>query len=244
MLIHTEGIILHKTPYSDHSLILKIYTEKYGTHSFIVKNALSKSHKNRFLSQATLFLVEVVYNPTAKTQLYYPKEITPLHVNTLIPYDMARSSLLIFYNELLYKILYDAGEDAKLFSFLKDSILQLDDKQEQLKDIHIRFMIKLMHLLGFAPEAQWETNRPYFSLENACFTKKWLPDNPNYMSKAASHYFYQLLQAAETDFITTPEAQKPLRLELLHHLINFFQMHNEHLKNIASLDILIELFKE
>ncbi|MDR1345668.1 MAG: recombination protein O N-terminal domain-containing protein, partial [Bacteroidales bacterium] len=46
MLVCTEGIILHKTKYSDHSLIVQIYTEKFGTQSFIIKNALSKANKN------------------------------------------------------------------------------------------------------------------------------------------------------------------------------------------------------
>ena len=45
MFYSTKGIVLHKTKYSDSSLIVKIYTEAFGTLSFIVKNAYSKKAK-------------------------------------------------------------------------------------------------------------------------------------------------------------------------------------------------------
>ena len=240
MLVCTEGIILHKTKYSDHSLIVKIYTEKFGTQNFIIKNALSKTNKNSVAKQANLALVEINYNKSEQAHLHYIKELTPLHINTVIPYDMARNAILIFYNELLYKLLYDAGEDVVLFSFLKKELLQLDNPTARVKDMHLCFLVSLMQLLGFSPVENYGNRTPYFSVEAAAFLSYYL-DTPCFLSKPCSEYFYKLLIASKSDYQQPIEAPKPIRMELLHGLLYYFEQHNEQLSKMESVGILGEI---
>jgi DNA repair protein RecO (recombination protein O) len=242
MLVCTEGIILHKTKYSDHSLIVKIYTEKFGTQDFIIKNALSKANKNSVAKWANLALAEINYNKGGQTHLHYIKELTPLHINTVVPYDMARNAILIFYNELLYKLLYDAGEDALLFSFLKKSLLQLDTPTARVKDMHLCFLVSLMQLLGFSPVENYSKRTPYFSIEAAAFLPYAL-DNPYFFSKPCSEYFYKLLTNSKSGYLAPIEALKPLRMELLHGLLCYFEQHNEQLSKMESVAILSEILE-
>jgi len=240
MLVCTEGIILHKTKYSDHSLIVKIYTDKFGTQDFLIRNAFTKSNKNSVAKCSILTLVEINYNKNDHVNLHYIKELTPLHINKIIPYDMARNAILFFYNELLYKLLYDAGEDYRLFSFLKKSLLQLDDDTVRVKDIHLCFLVSLMHLLGFSPVENYSENTPYFSVEAAAFLP-YTSDNSCFLSKSCSEYFYKLLISSKSDYLHPIETHKSIRMELLNGLLYYLAQHNEQLSKIESVGILSEI---
>ena len=44
----TNGICLHHYKYSESSVIVKIFTEKFGLKSYIIKGVRSKKSKNSF----------------------------------------------------------------------------------------------------------------------------------------------------------------------------------------------------
>jgi recombinational DNA repair protein (RecF pathway) len=45
MLISTHGIVFHTTRYADSGAVVKIYTEKFGLQSFLVKGLYSRKSK-------------------------------------------------------------------------------------------------------------------------------------------------------------------------------------------------------
>jgi DNA repair protein RecO (recombination protein O) len=62
MFVTTKGILLHKTKYSDTSIIVKIFTEHFGTQSFIIKNAFSKKSKINYSFFTSLALLEITFD--------------------------------------------------------------------------------------------------------------------------------------------------------------------------------------
>lgn len=235
MLVATKGIVLHKTKYSDQSLIVKIFTEQLGTQSFIIKNAFNKKNKLNQAYFSPLALLEVVFDHKNTQQIHFLKEIHHYANFEYIPFDLVRNSLLIFYNELLYKLLFDVGEDAELFCFMERKILELDNPDVVLTDVHIRFLIDLSKQMGFCPVNNYSEACCFFSLQECHFAKIYFP-NDFYLSKEASTYLYDILSCE-----SKPYPAKSIRNELLNGLISYFIIHNEQIKKIESIAILADV---
>ena len=56
----TRGIILHTIKYSESSVIAKIYTEKFGLLSFLVKGVRASKSKNKASMMQPLTLLDMV----------------------------------------------------------------------------------------------------------------------------------------------------------------------------------------
>ena len=238
MLVATKGIVLHTTKYADHSLIINIFTEELGTRTFMVKNAFSKKNKVNYSYFSPLALLELHFN-RQKSDIHFLKEVSFHRHYSLISLDPVRQSLLFFYNELLYKLLFQYGEDKTLFHFIQESLLELDSETGNFSDIHLRFMVKLSHHLGFFPEQNHSDKNAHFNLLESAF-QPYFFDNGDFLSKEASLYLSQLMQCVHSDE-PVPLPHKIIRNELLHLLVKYFELHHEGIRKIESIDILTQL---
>lgn len=238
MIVCTKGIVLHRTKYSDNSLIVKVFTEKFGTQSFMIKSAFSKKSKVNYTQFAPLSLVELNFNSRKTGQLQYIKEITFYYHFITIPFDIVKNSILIFYSELIYKALYSYGEDKRLYRYIEESIIALDKHPRVPADIHLRFLVELCEFLGFAPHANFTEKECHFCIQDASFTS-WYSDNGDFLSVEASRYLNYILQSSEKETSTLPSKQ--IRNELLHALVKYLEIHNEGIKKIESIEILAQI---
>ena len=239
MYISTKAILLHKTKYGDNSLIIKLFTEKAGTQSFIIKNAFSKKSKLHYTLFSPLALLEITYNQRRSGEIQFLKEVRIAHHFTQIPFDIVRNSILLFFNEILYKLLFQYGEDRVLYQFMEDSILEIDKQDITLSDIPIKFLVSLSCLAGFAPQRNYTNTDCYFSIQNACFVDSLLHAGDS-LSQKASLYLFQILSHLDIPQAVAP-APKTVRTELLKGLIKYFEIHNEGVKRIESLEILTQI---
>ncbi|MCQ2284393.1 MAG: DNA repair protein RecO [Bacteroidales bacterium] len=229
MNITTSGIVLHSTKYADTSLIVKIYTEMHGTQSFIIKGAFSKKSRIRASLFSPLALVSVTYDDHFENTLKFIKDISRKSDANL--FDPAKSAILLFYNEVIYKLLFDAGPDPILFHFLETEIERIEWQDTNLIDLPIRFLIQLSIILGFFPENNYSEKECYFSIE-ACRFQQFYIDENNEMDKEESLYFSKLLNGEEV------MAPRSTRNKLLHMLIEYYKRHNEQIREIESAEIL------
>lgn len=232
MLIETQGIVLRCLKFSDHSLIVKIYTEMRGTVTFIVKNAYNRKSALRASLFSPLALLELTYHEHPNRDLNYIKVLSRLDSPCNLPFDPAVNALFMFYNELLYKLLGDAGQDPVLFHFLKHELLRITDGQTGLTDLPLRFLIRLSVILGFSPENNYSEEDCYFSLSESRF-QSFFTDDRNDVPQKESLYLSRLLRDAPPDSI-----ERETRNRLLHYLIEYYKLHNEQIKSVESLDIL------
>jgi len=240
MYISTKAILLHKTKYGDNSLIIKLFTEKAGTQSFIIKNAFSKKSKLHYTLFSPLALLEITYSQHKSGEIHYLKEARIARHFTQIPFDIARNTILLFYNEILYKLLFQYGEDSILYQFIEDSIVETNTQDVTLSDVHIKFLVALSCFSGFAPQPDYTSHRCYFSIQNACFLDTYIQFDS--LSRNASFYLFQILSHLETPQTVAP-ASKSTRTELLNGLVKYFEIRNEGIKKIKSLEILAQIFQ-
>ncbi|MDR3046322.1 MAG: DNA repair protein RecO [Bacteroidales bacterium] len=234
----TDGIVLHRTKYADNSLIVKIYTKTAGTQSFIIKNAFSKKSKLSYPLFAPLTILNLTFNFRKNQQLLFIKEAHRLHQWQNIPFDVVKNCLSVFYNEVMYKLLYYYGEDEILFNFLLESLLELDSPNTINSDIHLFFLLNLSKFVGISPENNYSKTNCIFSLENGRFV------NPNeisvyFLKEDVSHLLNQYLLVLHTKTHIT--ALSVLKKELLLGLIQYFNIHNHNICKESSLDILTQL---
>lgn len=231
MIVSTPGIVMHATKYGDTSLIVKIFTQQQGNQSFIIKNAFRKN--NRFAASYFFPLAEmdISYDDHSRSSLKYLKDIAPRRPSTLY-YDPVKSSILLFYNEILYKLLMDAGEDEVLFRFLQEEIAKVHDAKDNMAELPLRFLLRLSMVMGYYPEDNFSGENPFFSLQE-CLFQPFFVEGAGILSEQQSRYLHQLLNQEEP-----VQVSRGVRTALLKSLVAYFQIHNEQIRKIDSLEIL------
>ena len=238
MHIRTRAIVLNKTKYSDSSLIVRIFTREAGVQSFFLKGAFSKKNKGRLALLENLSMVELTFDDR-HDGIKYLNDIALYRPYTLIPFDMVRRTLFIFYNEILYKTLTDYSTDPELFDFVEEALLELDREETMLTDVHLHFLVNFSKILGFFPKDNFSEKNCHFFIEESAFVHDYF-DYPDYLSREASAYLSDLMHEKEIGELPP----KVVRNELLYGLIRYFEKHNEQIHRIESVQILASLLSK
>ena len=238
MFVSSKAFVLHKTKYADSGIVVKFFTEKYGTQTFIVKNAFSAKNRHLMPLLSPLSMVELQFDDRKLNQLMYLKELTCYRQYQNIPYDIIKSSLMMFYGELLYRLLYEYGEDSQLYAFIEQRMCQLDEVEKVRPDTHIDFMLQMSRILGFAPVSNFDNDHQIFSIPQSAFVHNWVDEEQN-LSPTASKVLFAMMNDAVPQV-----APKAIRNELLQGMLRYYKHHNEHIGKIESVSILADILKE
>jgi len=236
MIVSTLGIVLKTLKYSDNSLIVKIFTKKSGVISFLIKNAFSRKSKQPVSFFAPLTILDIIYNETYTEKLTFLKEVTIAHPFHAIHNDFLKSCILLFYQELLMKLLSQANApDEPLFDYIQEHLLKLEIIRVLPSDFHIIFIVQLVQQLGYKPELNFSLQTPYFSIEDSGFVSCFI-ETPLFLSKEASYYLFTILKNQNQ---TIPD--KKTRTELLNGMILYLMKYHRHIKKIESVEVLSEV---
>jgi DNA repair protein RecO (recombination protein O) len=236
----TKGIVLHQVKYAESSIIVKIYTELFGLKSFIFKGVRKKKSSLKANIFQPLSIVELVLNHKENASIQYVKEIQSVYHFNSIPYDVKKSSIVLFLNELLYKTIREEEANQQLFDFLHQSLLVLDEAKENYSNFHLHFALHLTSYLGFEPTDNYSEENCYFHLSEGLFKNKFL-DDTYHIKKPVSEMIFKL---ASKDFDSgiPMELSQAMRQELLKTLISYYQIHQPSLKEIKAHQVLEEVF--
>lgn len=170
MILNTRGIVLHQIKYSETSLICKIYTEKAGLQTFIIPGARRKNAPVKASQLQHLNLVDLVTDQRPNREMHYLKSVKVTFPFKSIPFDIIKSSIAVFINEVLLKVVKEEEANPSLFEFLFQCICLLDTEEDQLSTFHHVFLLKLSQYLGFYPQNNFSDFNPNFHMEEGAFT--------------------------------------------------------------------------
>lgn len=234
MLVKTRGIVLNHIKYRESSIIAKVYTEQLGVQSYIINSVRKKGSGSRIALFQPFSLLEMVVYTSPKGGLTRISEYKISYPFVSIPFDIRKSSMLLFLSEMVTRTVKEEEENTPLFNFLYEAIIVFDEQQGHFENFHLLFLLQLSKYLGFGPGTGAEI------VEQVAFsanTQAQTAAPPVLALQAHEIYFDQLLGLF-------PEVQIPngkVRRELLSILIRYYQLHVDRLGEIKSLAILSEV---
>jgi DNA repair protein RecO (recombination protein O) len=223
MLHSTRGIVLHTVKYSETSLIARIYTELFGLQSYMVKGIRSNKSKIRTGLFQPLGLNDLVVYHKEKTTLHTIKEIQSASPYKSIPFDIKKSSVALFMDELIYKSIREEEKNQELFDFLWNSCLHLDSTSDPVSIFHLWFAVHLTAFLGFQPELNHSAVNRWFNLQDGIFQTS-IPAHPEFMDETESRIFSELLMLTP-EKVGSLNFPRDVRNSLLDKILVFYVIH-------------------
>ena len=219
MLHKTRGIVFRFTRYGDTSIIVNIFTQAFGLQSYIVNGVRSKSARNAISLYQPLTLLDLVVYHKENANIMRIKEIRCLHAYQSIHQDIRKTTIAMFLNELMNKVVKDLSNTDSLFDFLMESFVTLDEL-DAVENFHLLFLIQLSRHLGFGPHATAEVLEGF---------------------RISDEDDAALNTLLTCDYRRMPVMPYAVRKNLLEVLLNFYRRHVENLGEIRSVDVLKEI---
>ena len=236
MLYSTRGIVLHQIKYSENSIIAKIYTEQLGLQSYMIKGARGKKSSIKANMIQPMALLDMIVYKREKNTLQTIKELRNTHPQSSIAFDIHKSSIALFINEILNKCIREEEPNGSLFAFIHNAIHILDLKTGNYANFHLLFLIKLSKYLGFEPQDNYTNENNLFDLREGLF-KNCPPAHHHFMPYPLSEHMHYLISLS-FDRIHELKINTQERRILLQKLIEYYELHITRLSDIKSHQIL------
>lgn len=221
MLYKTRGIVFRFTKYGDTSIIVNIFTHVFGLQTYLVNGVRSKSGRGSISLYQPLTLLDMVVYHRENANILRIKEVKCLHSYQHIHQDIRKTTIALFLNEVINKVIKDQSNAESLFDFLMRSFISLD-QLEAVENFHLQFLIQLSRHLGFGAHETREV------LEG----EQSVPETT------------RALQTLLTcGYEAPPELSYEIRRSLLESLLAFYHRHVESLGEIRSVDVLKEVLR-
>lgn len=239
MLYKTRGIVLKTTLYSESSVIVQIFTEKFGIQSYMINGVKKPRAKISMNMLQPLHLVEMVVYHKTNTSIQRLNELRPSPVFRSIPYDIIKSTMVIFLNEVLYKSIRQQMADEHLFEFIYSAVCWFDECSEVNVNFHLTFLLKLSRFLGFAPSIVAKNDDLYFDLQEGAF-KSRLPVHPHFLKKKEAELFISMYTFPFEKIYEIKADNKTRRL-ILDKILTYYTLHTASFGEIRSHQVLEEV---
>lgn len=239
MLHKTRGIVFKTTDYGESSVVVQVLTEKFGLQSYMINGAKKPKAKIPRNMLQPLHLLDMVVYHKSTGSVQRIKELKNLPVLQSIPYDVIKSSLVLFLNEVLYKAVKTQSEDGHLFDFVFSAIEWLDHQSEGLANFHLLFLTQLTRYLGFYPDRSQAPGSDYFDLRNGIFCR-YKPGGVLYLSPPHTQNFVKVLQCSFENSARLKLSNDERRF-LLQKLLEYYALHIESFGSVRSHEVLEEV---
>jgi len=239
VLHKTRGIVFKTTDYSESSVVVQVFTEKFGLQAYLINGVKKPRAKISRNMLQPLHLLDMVVYHKANGNIQRVAELKNAPVLKTIPYEIVKSSLVMFLNEVLYKAVRQESADENLFNFIFYSIEWLDHQELGLANFHLLFLVQLSRYLGFHPERNEAESAAYFDLKDGLFVPS-RPDHNLYLAPPYTQYF-NLLIGRNFEELPLIKLPNDIRRYLIDRLIEYYALHVEGFGQIRSHEVLEEV---
>lgn len=216
MIHKTRGVVLRFTRYGETSIIVNMFTEAFGVQSYIVNSVRSPTKTEMALFQPLTLLEMVVYHKEGGRVMRI-KEKRCFYSYRSLYSDMKKATIAMFLNEILVKTLKEETHPSRLFEFISQALVLLDEADRDFESFHLIFLIRLAAYLGFEIE-----DASQLDLEGQMeMTER----------EILSEYIH-------SDYLSPVPVTTEQRRSLLNRLIGFYNEHIHHLGEMKSLQVL------
>lgn len=217
-----EGIFLHRTSFSDSSLITTFYTEHSGLRKFVFKGGKKKAHQLYPMSVSEL----TYYGRAESDLLQLTAAETAAHTD--FQFDPVKSTIAFFLAECARKCVHEYDADPHIFEFLKQTTLQLNAQSEQLGMFPTQFLVQFSEVIGMQPLVTESAS--IFDLDEGTIGDYAHPGN-----RSTSGEHVRLIAALIVG--KTIEATKETREKALQTMMEYYTIHVSRLNQFETFPI-------
>lgn len=146
----------------------------------------------------------------------------------------------MFLAELLFKILREQESSPETFDFIQNSLMYYDLTQGPAANFHLWFLYRLTEYTGIMPDTAKTGFEGWFDMRKGAIVP-FEPPHPFFINKEATEVLLEIASVKIGD-VATLRIPAYLRIILTSKLIEYFQLHFDHLGEVKSLKVLHELF--
>jgi DNA repair protein RecO (recombination protein O) len=241
-MFKTSAIILKTTKYGETSLVVTAFTELFGVQTYMV-NGIRTSKKTGLKASlyqpASVVEMEVYHNE--KNTLHRIRECNRKHVFVNILSDVVKNSIAIFMMELLYKLLKQPEQNADLFYFCEDTLLQLDEAPVGVAaNLPLFFALQLSHFFGFKIDDNYSEINCFLDLQEGNFIAD-RPHHTNFLSGENALLTSEVLKIMIPAELSQLKMNKLKRRELLAKYMEYYVLHIHEFGSMKTLAIMQEV---
>lgn len=240
MLHKTRGIVLHQTNYNDKYAIVRVFTEEFGTVSYLApknKGRKTKTPRSFFYPLAVLEMEVEHYN---LRDIHLIKEVKPHLMQASLLSNPVKSTICIFLSEFLGKVIREVQAEKLLFAYLLHSLEVLDLSERDYANFHLVFMTRLSQFLGFYPDVNSYERGMLFDMQNGTFAL-FAPNHAHFLDREESEAFSKLLRMNYENMRLFRFSRKD-RHRIIQRILEYYQLHLSNFGEVKSLEVLQELF--
>jgi DNA repair protein RecO (recombination protein O) len=235
MVQTTRAIVLRTIKHGDKSTVLRVYTERFGLRSYMVRTAAKGPARPAALQP--LSRVELVVPEAGEHELRTVRDLRIDRPYTRVQQEPLRGVLMLFAQEVLNRTLREESADAQLYAFVQDALESMDVGLDMAHQ-PLLLLVGLSRHLGFFPEGPDE-DESRFDLREGYFFRGDAPHEFCMEPKQAA-LFAELIarvEAAEGDPAPLRTSAE-VRRRLLDDLLIYYRLHVEGFGELRSLDVL------
>lgn len=239
----TKGIVLRTVKYGETSVVVSLFTERFGIQSYLVNGVRSPGKKGSGkanLFQPAAILELVVYHNELK-QLNRIREFRWAHIYQKILSDVPANAVALFIMELLARCLKQPEEHPELFQFTEDVLLQLDTSNGTvLANLPLFFAVQLPVHFGFKIADHYSTDLPWLDMQEGVFCREQ-PRHPHFLEGKEAAITSQLLKVMQPSELGDIKLSHDFRRQLLHRYETYYALHIQDFGTLRSLPVLREV---
>ena len=225
MITKTSGIVLGKIKFRETSIIVRIFTDKFGLQSYLVNGIRSPRGKFRIALFQPLTLLDLVVYYKENAGIQRLSEVKCSYPYSTISGNMKKSAVIIFLTEMLEKTLRDCSNPEEVFAFLQQSLIRFDTDAENQSSFHLKFLIEFSAVLGFKPQSIVDF-------------KNHIPSN---LHSSGHDALLLIKQMIENKTQKIPFSSNMTRRNCLNLIIAYYKGHIDNLGEIKSVSVLKEI---
>lgn len=238
MILETELIVLKAIRYSDNNSIVHAYSKELGSVAFKISRSprKKKSGERAFFIPLSILRVELDYFPKREVQV--PKEVALLHVPARPSSDAVANAIAFLLTEVLSRVLRVGHSDTKLYEYLKEQILLLEEvSKQELPSLHLQTLVGICFYLGVLPNT--DEYQPGYILrpEEGGFSAP--RSELEQSAGATSALLVSFIQSPTPLLIPLNRGQ---RNNLLRLLLDYLSFHYPNLHHMQSPEVLSQLW--
>jgi DNA repair protein RecO (recombination protein O) len=228
MLHTTQGIVLGYIKYKESSIIAKVFTEALGLQAYMIQGVRAKKPKHSVALFQPLTLLDMVVYHRKQRSIQRMAEVQRHTLHNDILANVHKGVIAIFVAEFLAKVIREEERNEKLFYFLWQAVMRLNEQSAGYEVFYLTFMLQLSHHLGFGISTIQDV---YAQLRRS--GQHWEIDR-----EALEELNALLLPGGVRGHMKMDKAAKRRATEAI---IKFYQLHIDSLDTLKSLKVLQEI---